>query len=211
LTKKSSHDKTRIVILGASYARGWSPSHPQVEFVNRGGDGQQSWELLARFERDVLGEQPDAVIIWGFINDIFRAPKGTTDAALERARSSMAAMIDLAIQSRVEPILATEVPIRGRGGWKDAVGLMMAPFMGKVSYQDRVNQQVREVNGWLRATAVERDLLLLDLYEAVVDRRGQRKKAYAAADGSHIPKAGYDALSKLAERALTTRLARNTE
>ena len=200
---KSLPTRARIAIIGASYARGWTPHHPRIEFVNRGGDGQQSWELLARFERDVLNEHPDAVVIWGFVNDIFRAPAGAVDDAVHRARASLTSMIDLAILSGVQPILATEVPIRGRSGWKEEAGLLLAPLMGKLSYQDRVNQRVREVNGWVRDIAAKRVLLLLDFYTALADRRGRRRRAYAAGDGSHISKAGYDVLSELANRTLT--------
>lgn len=198
--------RTRIVILGASYARGWNPSDPRIEFINRGGDGQESWELLARFDRDVLADAPDAVVIWGFINDIFRA-KGAVDAAIERARASIVEMIERAQRAGIEPILATEVPIRGKGGWKDLLGSLLGPLTGKKSYQDRVNAHVRAVNDWLRGVARERNLVLLDFYAAVVDGRGQRQKAFATADGSHITKAAYDALSATALKALTAREA----
>ena len=56
--------------------------------INRGVAGQQSFELLARFDNDVVPERPRAVILWGFINDIFRAPSDTEPRSLGCAKAT---------------------------------------------------------------------------------------------------------------------------
>ena len=69
-----------VVVLGASYAGGWQLEPiAGVSVVVRGVSGQQSFEVLERFERDVVSAKPRAVILWGFINDIFRAPAAEID------------------------------------------------------------------------------------------------------------------------------------
>ena len=50
--------------------------------INRGVNGEQSFEMLKRFDSDVVATKPRAVILWGFINDVFRVAPGGHDAAL---------------------------------------------------------------------------------------------------------------------------------
>ena len=76
--------------------------------------GQQTFELAARFDADVASVRPRAVIVWGFINDVFRAPPGQVDAAIARARRSTEEIVGKARQAGIEPILATEVTLRTR-------------------------------------------------------------------------------------------------
>ena len=56
---------SKMVILGASYAGGWGqPALPGYEIVNRGAGGEETSQMRARFERDVLTQQPSVVLIW---------------------------------------------------------------------------------------------------------------------------------------------------
>ncbi|MCP9462685.1 MAG: hypothetical protein NNA24_11645, partial [Nitrospira sp.] len=65
--------KKTLVIIGASYAKGLGQHElAGYQVINKGINGEQSFEMLARFETDVVGLKPNAVLIWGFINDIFR-------------------------------------------------------------------------------------------------------------------------------------------
>ncbi|HEY8549110.1 MAG TPA: ElyC/SanA/YdcF family protein [Vicinamibacterales bacterium] len=191
-----------IVILGASYAAGWHPQVPGLTFVNKGIAGQQSFELLERFERDVVPANPRAVIIWGFINDIFRAPGDGVDAAVERARKTLTALVEAARKHGIEPVLATEVTIRPPASWSETLAAWVGWAMGKESYQDRINKRVRETNEWVREFARREGILLLDLEPVLADRSGQRRREFAKEDGSHIPPAGYEALSAYATPVL---------
>jgi lysophospholipase L1-like esterase len=44
---------------------------PDWYILNRGINGQRSDQIAARFERDVLAERPEAVIIIGGVNDVY--------------------------------------------------------------------------------------------------------------------------------------------
>jgi hypothetical protein len=71
-----SAEDDRIVLLGASYVRGWNLQDiAGCRVINKGVNGEQSFEMLSRFEQDVIAVCPRAVIIWGYINDIFRSEK----------------------------------------------------------------------------------------------------------------------------------------
>jgi lysophospholipase L1-like esterase len=188
-----------MVILGASYAKGWSPSGlPGVEIVNHGVSGEQSDEMLARFDRDVATLRPDSVVLWGFINDVFRAPKTDIAERLSRTKDNFGAMIGRARAAGIRPILATEVTIRHKAGWMDDAHARVGRLLGRASYQDYVNGHVREMNAWLRELARSEGLLLLDFESVVSGADGARRREYAQEDGSHISPNGYAAIDRYA-------------
>lgn len=192
-----------LVIIGASYAKGLNPKEVAgYQVVNKGVNGEQSFEMLARFETDVVALKPNAVLIWGFINDIFRGDAAQIDQIVKRTRESTAAMVAMAKKAGITPILATEVTIRGREGWKEAAQELVASVLGKSSYQDYVNKHVRETNQWIREMAAQERIQLLDFEKVLADSRGVRKKAFSKSDGSHISEAGYEALTRHVEERL---------
>jgi uncharacterized SAM-binding protein YcdF (DUF218 family)/lysophospholipase L1-like esterase len=198
-----AHPQGPIVLLGASYAGGWKAATlGGVPVVNKGIAGQQSFELLARFDSDVLPARPRAVVIWGFANDVFRAPRAQVDAAMAKMQASVSTMIAKARAAGIEPILATEVTIREPNTWSDWFAGWAGWALGKTSYQEYVNGHILRQNRWIRETAAREGLLLLDLQPVVGDPSGPRRAAFAQDDGSHISEAGYAALSAYADAAL---------
>ena len=186
----------QVVVLGASYARGWDlPGAGKMAVTNKGISGQQSFELLDRFDRDVTALKPRAVILWGFINDIYRSERANIDAALARARESFGAMVVRARASGIEPILATEVTIRPASTWSETVAGWVGALLGKESYQDWINKHVLQTNDWIRELAKREKLLLLDLQPVVSDSSQRRQRRFATEDGSHISQSGYAALT----------------
>jgi len=189
-----------IVVLGASYAAGWKPgSIGGIPIINRGVAGQQSFEMLARFDSEVVPERPRAVILWGFINDIFRAPSDA-EAALTRIRDSYLEMIARARQNGIEPVLATEVTTRPpAGSFMERIRTMIGTIRGKEAYQDRINRQVMALNQWIVETAAREGLLVLQFQSVLSEPGGGRRNApFAQPDGSHITPAGYDVLTSYA-------------
>jgi uncharacterized SAM-binding protein YcdF (DUF218 family)/lysophospholipase L1-like esterase len=189
-----------VVILGASYAASWPLTEiGGVPVVNKGVAGQQSFELLERFDRDVVASRPRAVVLWGFINDIFRAPADGVDASIDRIKTSYTEMIARARSQGIEPILATEVTIRPRAeGVMDTLAEWAAGVLGRAAYQDHVNRQVLAVNEWLIETAARERLLVLHFQQLLAAPGGRRRPSFAQSDGSHISPAGYDMLTSYA-------------
>lgn len=205
MTSSSENNKSHpcIVILGASYAKSWKIDQLMgCSILNAGIDGNQSFEMLARFQEDVINHKPDYVILWGFINDIFRSDPGRLKETISRIKTSYVDMIELARKHDIEPVLATEVTIREPSGFKNSILKILGDLMGKTSYQSSINQQVQETNIWLRELAEQENLRLLDLEQALADTDGRRLKAYAKEDGSHITEAAYRAISDTARREL---------
>lgn len=73
--------------------------------VNRGINGDTTGGMLARFGRDVLGEQPDRVLLMGGANDIIF---GGSDAP---ARLNLTAMANQAVANRIRPMIGLPTPV----------------------------------------------------------------------------------------------------
>jgi lysophospholipase L1-like esterase len=200
---RNGNGAARLVIIGASYAKGWTPGTlAGHRVVTKGVSGEQAHEMLARFETDVIALSPAAVIIWGFINGFHRTPPSGWDGQMKTIRSSFEAMVARAREHGIEPILATEVTIRGPRSLKNDVMTLAGRLLGKKSYQDLINEQVQATNEWLREYAAREGLQLLDLQPLVSDGRGVRMKMYATDDGSHISAMAYDRFTDYAENTL---------
>jgi len=186
-----------IMFLGASYVEDWPIIEVAgKEVVNRGVGGNQSHEMLARMSGLFSKDAPDAVLIWGFINDIFRADREKIGETLRSARENFEKMVSLARASGVEVILATEVTMsEPERDWKEKLYAMAAKAMGKTSYQDYINMHVRETNEWLRQFAAKRSIKVLEFERTLSNGDGFRKKEFADEDASHLTSAGYDALT----------------
>lgn len=202
----SAGNRTRMVITGASYAGSWqAPELPGYEVINKGVAGEETRQVLARFERDVVALKPAVVLIWGHINNIHRAPSGDFAAATERARADYQSMVALARGNGIDVILGTEVTLSEAVGWKDRLAALIGKLRGKQGYNARINEHVRALNTWLRTYARQQRIPLLDFEKVFDDGAGFRKPEYTTEDGSHISKAGYDELTRYARAQLKPR------
>ncbi len=192
-----------VILIGASYAAGLNmETVAGRRLINKGIGGEQSFETLARFDREVIALKPDAVILWGFINDIFRTEREKIGDALERIKSSYIAMIDKARENGIVPIVATEVTLSERPGFKAWVTGLIPRMLGKTSYQEYVNGHVMEINRWLKSYAREKGVIVLDFQALLADGGIMRKKAYSQKDGSHITEKGYAMLAEVVDANL---------
>lgn len=190
----------QLVILGASYAKGWgTPSLPgYARIVNRGVGGDETGGMRQRFASDVVAAKPDAVLIWGHVNNITRAAPDKVEAAKAAARADFDEMLRQARTAGIEVIVATEIPWTESAGILETIYGWIASLRGKTSYAERVSAHVEDVNVYLRELARREGLQLLDFGKAFSNEKGTRKAEYGAEDGSHITQAGYDALTNYA-------------
>lgn len=191
-----SANPAKIVIIGASYAKDWNPTRlAGLTVINRGVGGEQTHEMLARFDRDVLAAAPKAVLIWGFINDIFRSSPDQIEPKLVATRKNLAAMAERARARGVVPVLATEVTLPVRDGWKERIAGWVGSLRGKQGQQEYVNGHVMEVNRWIRQYATDRKITVLDFEKVLANEQGQRRSEYASEDSTHLSARGYEALT----------------
>jgi len=185
-----------IVIIGASYAKSWDIEKiGNLQVVNRGVGGDETRLMLARFDRDVVQNRPSSVLIWGFINDIFRSPRDRMTETQARIRANVDSMVNRARAAGITPVLATEVLVTSPDRMVDRLRGWYGRLRGKQSYQQFVNDQVREVNTWMREYARTKKIQVLDFEKALAGEGGERQRRYAAEDGSHFSKDGYSALT----------------
>lgn len=197
--KVSAGSKMAMVIIGASYAKGWNVvALDGMPVINKGVGGEQTHEMLARFDRDVIAVKPRVVLIWGFINDVFRSEPEEREEKLQRTRENLRNMVDKARRSGVVPILATEVTLPGDEGVVASAMAWIGKMRGKQSYQDQINNHVIEINQWIRGLAAEQKLVLLDFEKALADEDGRRKREYTTEDGTHLSARAYEALTQYA-------------
>jgi lysophospholipase L1-like esterase len=189
-----------IVILGASYAMGWgSPALPgYTQVINRGIGGEETGDMLKRMSTDVVAARPDAVLIWGHVNNITRSPPDRIEAAKTAARGHYTEMLKQARAAGIEVIFATEVPWTEPAGFLNDIQAWIGHLRGKQSYGERVSAHVRELNAFLRDLAKRESIVLLDFERVFAPDGGTRKPEFGADDGSHISKAGYQALTSYA-------------
>ncbi len=138
--------------------------HPEWRVLNRGVNGQRSDQILARFERDVSRESPDAVIILAGVNDIFQ---GADAGSVE---SNLRGMYTRARELHIAVVAATILPydIAGR----------------------RENDVMHEVNNWIQATVTTEGLGFCDT-RRVVSRAGDQDALGSTPDGLHPDVEGY--------------------
>jgi lysophospholipase L1-like esterase len=197
--------KKHLVIIGASYAAEWeNPQLPGYTVTNKGIGGQESSDLRARFERDVIALQPDTVMIWGLYNDIVRASADKMAAAKQKAQENYRAMTEQARAAGIEVILLTELTIPIADTWKEKLMALVGSVRGKQDYRSQKNEQIKAVNVWLRDYARSEKLKLIDLEKALDSGNGTRKVEYTRSDNSHVSPAGYQAITRYVAAQLTT-------
>ena len=193
----------KLIIIGASYAADWgSPPLAGFAVTNKGVGGQESSAVLARFERDVIATPPDTVLIWGHINDIFRAPRDQFDQVKQRARDNYRAMHERAKAAGITVVLATEVTMTVGDSWIDEIRGFIGRLRGRQNYRVMINDHVKDVNAWLREYAAQNRLRLLDFERAVDSGNGSRRENFSTEDGSHISPEGYQALTDYTRQQL---------
>ncbi len=189
----------KLVISGASYAAGWQiPELAGCQVINSGRGGVETSDMLSNFDVDVVAHNPDYVLIWGFINDIFRADTARVLEKLSMAQENIKALVQRTHSIGARPILATEITIGFPDGFVNLLVRWKNMLLGKQTYQAYVNGHVVDLNRWLVDYANEANYPLLDLKSVLTGENDIRKDKYVQHDGSHVTEAGYDALTDYA-------------
>ncbi len=162
----------------SQYAYWMTKAHPEWTVLNRGIDGQRSDEILARFQRDVVQERPDYVIILAGVNDIYQG------APLESIKKNLLAMYQRAIAAGITPVATTVLPYN--------------------TASDSDSRAIRELNKWIEDTAKRLGIPFCDTNQAVADPSNP-DHLHSSPEGLHPDVSGYrgmgEALVQTIERA----------
>lgn len=169
-----------LVMIGDSITEIWQLAMPDMfgdKIVNRGIAGQTSPQILLRFMADVVDLRPRRVHILCGTNDI----AGNTGPNLpEDYQRNIRAMVDLALQSGIEPLLASIPP---------AAAIFWQP-------EARPLEWIPHLNDWLRGFCEARSLRYVDYHAALTDGTGALQDAYSA-DGVHATRAAYRVMADI--------------
>lgn len=187
----SDDKRPRVVLMGDSITDHWdaleAEPHKDLLIVNRGIGGQNTSQMLLRFEDDVAALKPAVVVILGGTNDL-RAyvgdPASVGASALARISRNITAMSDIAKGRGFKVVLATLPPV---GSDREKVS--------------RDAEAIKAVNAWIKAFAAERGYPLADYHAALVDAAGVLAPALSP-DGIHPNADGYAAMRPALDKAL---------
>nr|WP_198148640.1 GDSL-type esterase/lipase family protein [Sphingomonas sp. Y57] len=183
--------RARIVLMGDSITFHWQdaelPTLDRTVIVNRGIAGQNSSQMLLRFEDDVVALRPRTVVILAGTNDVrvyAGDPKDAAPAILARLRRNVTAMTDIAAAYHMNVVLSAIPPIaRNRQG----------------SVRDPAT--IRAANDWLREFAKGRGLGFVDYGPVLADAGGALIDGLSA-DGLHPNAEAYRLMRPLLAKAL---------
>lgn len=173
----------RVIIYGASVAEYWGtrggPFFPGKPYLNRGIGGQNSGQLLVRFQQDVIHLHPAAVVFLESTNDISQKiePQVSED--------NWESIAELAKANGIKMILTSITP-SSHFPWSPA----MHPA-----------ETIQQRNVWLKDYADSHSLVYVDFYPVLADAEGGMKPDLTV-DGVHPNKEGYALMAPLVEAAI---------
>jgi len=153
----------------SQYAYWMSVIHPEWTVLNRGVNGQRTDEILERFERDVIQERPDYVIVLAGVNDVY-------EGAPQRAvKSNLLAMYQEAIRAKIIPVAATVLPYNSTSEFE--------------------RNAIHELNRWISDIAIGLGIPLCDTNRAVADPKNP-DRLRSSPEGLHPDASGYRAMGE---------------
>ena len=190
-------DEARVVFLGDSITDSWdNPGSGGFfsgkPYINRGISSQTTSQMLIRFRPDVIALKPSVVVILAGTNDVAGVTGPTTLRAIEDNLRSMA---ELARANDIRVVLASLLPTNDYE--RDKNGRQI------IHSTNRPPDQIKALNEWIQAYAMEHDHTYLDYYSAMVDENGSLQQELTD-DGIHATENGYAVMAPLAEQAIAT-------
>lgn len=169
---EAGRDKSDPSSLGEGYVkiaagklRPLYPDRP-LAFVNRGVSGDRTKELLARFDRDVVGEKPDVVVMGIGINDVWHRFSHGLVTTPDEFRENYTLL--------VEKIKATGATL-----------LLLEPYLLNVMDKQRLRPSLNKFNAIIREIAEREQVTLIPLDEIFTGVTQDIAASQFAADGIH--------------------------
>ena len=189
----------RVVFMGDSITDIWQQPEmggffPGKPYLDRGISGQTTPQMLLRFRPDVIGLQPQVVVILAGTNDI---AGNTGPMTLEEIEGNLSSMSELAHVHKIRVVLSSVTPVAD----------LTTPD-GKSITQTlrRPPEKILALNEWIKKYAAEHDDVYLNYFPAMADEKGFFKKEMTN-DGLHPNAAGYAVMEPLAEKAIQQAMA----
>jgi acyl-CoA thioesterase I len=187
----SEDRRERLVFMGDSITEFWADlaelQTESVAIVNRGIRGQNSSQMLLRFEDDAIALQPACIVLLCGTNDL-RSYVGDAGSVAESARQrivrNVTAMADIAQARRIAMCLAAMPPVN------------------PAHPVHRDPSSIVAINAWLADFAAARQLDFIDYHRVLVNVAGHLDAA-CSEDGLHPNATGYARMKPELQRCAT--------
>ena len=166
----------------SQYAWWLVQAHPEWTVLNQGVNGERSDQVLARFDRDVLAPRPAIVVIIAGVNDVYQGRPAA------HVTAQLAAMY-----------------ARAAGAGMRVVAGSIIPYNTATPDQ---NARMREINGWIRATAAADPSIEFVDTRAAAAAADDPDRLFESPDGLHPSPAGYRRMADAIRPVLEAMLAK---
>jgi acyl-CoA thioesterase I len=154
--------------------------HKDWTVLNRGVNGERSDQILRRFERDVIQEEPAIVVILAGVNDIYKG------YSADFTTRNLSKMYSMSLQAGIVPVSCTILPYNTMRGKEKLLR--------------------KELNGWIESEAGRLKIPFSDT-AAAVSSPEDRDKLAGSPDGLHPDAAGYRSMAAVIGRTIEDYLA----
>ncbi|QJW90686.1 G-D-S-L family lipolytic protein [Spirosoma taeanense] len=198
---------TRVVFFGDSITQaGVNPGgyidrlkkmlpSDQFELIGAGIGGNKIYDLYLRMEEDVLAKQPDVVVVWVGVNDVWHKSSYGTGTDPDKFVKFYEAVVKKLQAANARVILCTPAAIGEK--------------------TDFTNQQDGDLNLYsqlIRDLAARRNLPLVDLRKAVLEYNlksnpENKDRGILTTDRVHLNEAGNQFVAEQMQKVLTTVVA----
>jgi len=147
--------------------------------LNRGVNGQRTDEILARFNRDVVQENPHWVIILAGVNDVYQG------SSMEMIKSNLVALYQRSLAAEIRPVACTILPYNTASAEEC--------------------ESIRELNAFIEQTASQLRIAFCDTNRAVADPENP-DRLRGSPDENHPDVSGYRSVSNALTQVIESQL-----
>ena len=148
----------------SQYAYWLMQAHPEWDVLNRGVNAQRTDQIASRFERDVIGAAPRAVVIIAGVNDIYQG------RSVDDVTAGLSDLYRRATAAGIAVVAGTIIPFN--------------------TASPEQNDRMRQVNDWIRAQAAGGSIAFVDT-RAAVAAPGKPDHLASSPDQLHPSADGY--------------------
>ena len=194
MTSFGSQKKTRVIFFGDSITQaGVNPggyivridsmcklagAGDKYEFIGAGIGGNKIYDLYLRMENDVLAKEPDMVIIYVGVNDVWHKTSAGTGTDADKFEKFYQAIIDKLKAKSIKVVLCTPASIGE-----------------KTDFSNPQDGDMNEYSNIIRRIASKNNLPLVDLRKAFLDynlknNTANKDRGILTTDRVHLNPAG---------------------
>jgi acyl-CoA thioesterase-1 len=192
LPQQNHSNSESMALFGDSItANWWSLTQMKELFgmhiVNRGASGDFTFQMISRFDKDVIQLHPRVVVILGGTNDILRSQ---FPAPIEPIEHNLQSMAEMATRNGIHVVIGTLPPVGEYNADKP-------PSLRANADKERIEN----LNSWIKSEANNKHYALADYHAVLADFRGHYSQDMSA-DGIHPSIKGYQLMVPVAVGAI---------